>query len=159
MGPVTWLLGDRELTRDERRLVLRFAGVIAIPLALITMFALLAGFAVFRGQINGQVRQNKQAIVRADEAIMANKKLARQVSEESKERASAIAQAVFHECVENELQDNVLVNQVLRPTIRALERNTDTSPELQRYVDSLKLAVTAREPPDEPECKLPGGDK
>lgn len=161
MGPMTWMLGDRELSPEERRLVLRFAAVIAIPLALITTLALVAGFFVFKGQLDGQVKRNREAIQRADEAIVANKELARQVSKESKARASAIAQAVFHECVENELQDNVLVNQVLRPTIQGLKdaQARNPSPDLRAYIESLSQAVLAREPPDEKDCVLPGQNR
>ncbi len=159
MAFLTWGLGDRELTPEERRLVLRSMAVIAIPLALITAFALILGALVFKGQLDGQVKRNREAIQRADEAIVANKMLARQVSKESKERASAIAQAVFHECVENELQDSVLVNQVLRPTIQGLRQSPNQTSQLQAYIDSLSQAVLAREPPNEKDCVLPGQNK
>jgi len=158
MGVLTWMLGERELSDRERRLVLRSMTVIAIPLALITGMSLIAGFAFFRGQINGQVHRNREAIVRADEAIAANKKLAKRVSQESKERASAIAKAVFDECVQNELQDSVLVNLVLRPTIQGL-RDAPPSPELDRYIGNLEQAILAREPPNEKDCVLPGQNK
>jgi len=161
MAFLTWGLGDRELTPEERRLVLRSMAVIAIPLALITAFALILGALVFKGQLDGQVKRNREAIQRADEAIVANKMLARQVSSESKARASAIAQAVFHECVENELQDSVLVNLVLRPTIQGLREAQTQNPsqDLGRYIENLSQAVLAREPPNEKDCVLPGQNK
>lgn len=155
------MLGDRPLTAEERRLVLRSMAVIAIPLALITALALVVGSLFFQGQINGQIKQNREAIARADEAIEANKRLARRINNERKARDAAIAAAVFHECVENELQDNVLVNQVLRPTIAGLKQAqaANPTPQLRQYIQNLSLAILAREPPGEKDCELPGGDK
>jgi hypothetical protein len=159
MGPLIWMLGSRELTEDERRLVLRSMTVIAIPLALITAMALVVGALFFQGQINGQIKQNREAITRADSAIRANKRLARRINNERKGRDAAIAAAVFRECQENELQDNVLVNQVLRPTIQGLERRPNQTPELRAFIANLRQAILAREPPGEKDCKLPGGSK
>lgn len=159
MGPLIWMLGSRELTADERRLVLRSITVIAIPLALITAMALVVGALFFQGQINGQLTQNREAITRADSAIRANKQLARRINNERKARDAAIAAAVFRECQENELQDNVLVNQVLRPTIRGLEGQPNQTPELRAFIANLRQAILAREPPGEKDCKLPGGSK
>lgn len=159
MGPLTWMLGSRELTVDERRLVLRSMTVIAIPLALITTFALVIGFLFFRGQINGQIGQNREAILRADEAIAAHKKLTAELNAQSARFDRKIAIAVFNECVQNEAQDNVLVNQVLRPTIQGLEHSQNQTPELQAFVANLRQAILAREPPGEKDCKLPGGNR
>jgi hypothetical protein len=133
--------------------------VIAIPLALITAMALVVGALFFQGQINGQIKQNREAITRADSAIRANKRLARRINNERKGRDAAIAAAVFRECQENELQDNVLVNQVLRPTIQGLERRPNQTPELRAFIANLRQAILAREPPGEKDCKLPGGSK
>lgn len=160
MGSLTnWVAGERPLTTEERRLVLRSMSIIAIPLAVLTTVALVAGFLVFRGQINEQVRQNVKAIDAADQAIIANKRLTRRINNERKQRDAAIAQAVFHECVENELQDSVLVNQVLRPTIQSLKRSPNQTPELRRFIANLSLAILAREPANEKDCQLPGGNK
>lgn len=149
------------LTHAERQLVLRYAFVIAIPLATILTVALLVVFFWGRHQLRDQIKTNREAIMRADEAIAANKSLARRVSQESKDRASAIAQAVFNECRENELQDSVLVNQVLRPTIVGLKQTQERnpSPQLARYISGLELAILAREPPGEKDCTLPGQTK
>jgi hypothetical protein len=161
MGPLTWMLGSRKLTEDERRLVLRSMTVIAIPLALITTLALTVGFLFFEGKLNGQIHQNREAILRADEAIAAHKKLTAQLNNQARLFDRKIAQAVFDECVQNEAQDNVLVNQVLRPTIQGL-RQADAqnpSPDLERYIQTLTQAILAREPPDEKDCQLPGRNR
>lgn len=141
--------------------MLRSMVVIAIPLALITTMALVVGALFVEGQINGQIKQNSEAIARADSAIRANKSLSRRINNERKARDAAIARAVFHECVENELQDNVLVNQVLRPTIAGLKnaQAQNPTPALRRYIANLSLAILAREPPGEKDCVLPGGKK
>lgn len=155
------MLGDRELTAEERRLILRFGAAIAIPLAMITASALIVGALFFQGQINGQIDQNSEAISRAETANAATKNLAKRINRERRTTDKAIAQAVFHECVENELQDNVLVAQVLRPTIQALKRaqQQNPSPQLRRYIENLSLAILAREPPGERDCQLPGGNR
>ena len=154
MAFLTWGLGDRELTTEERRLVLRSMVVIAIPLALITMFALVAGALVFKGQLDGQVKRNRNAIARADLAIKANKDLARRLEVARRINDLAIGKAVFHECVENEAQD--AANAALFRKVRSLISQGPPSPARQQLLDAITDTITAREPPNEKACQLPG---
>ena len=56
------LRGDQPLTAAERRMALRVAVVIAIPLALIVCVTLVGGFLVYRSKTNAKINTNKDAI-------------------------------------------------------------------------------------------------
>jgi hypothetical protein len=60
---------------------------------------------------------------------------------------------VFRTCVDNEAQDAVLVD-ILDKTIRNLLRAPRTVAR-DAYIQNLRDAIRAREPPNEPECKIP----
>jgi len=153
MAFLTWGLGERELTPEERRLVLRSMVVIAIPLALITTCALVAGALVFKGQLDGQVKRNRDAIARADLAIKANKELARKLEVARRINDIAISKAVFHECVENEAQD--AANAALFRKVRTLVSQGPVTPARQQLLDAITDTINAREPPNEKPCRLP----
>jgi len=153
MAFLTWGLGDRELTPEERRLVLRSMVVIAIPLALITTFALVAGALVFKGQLDGQVKRNRDAIARADLAIHTNRDLARKLEVARRINDIAISKAVFHECVENEAQD--AANAALFRKVRTLVSQGPVTPARQQLLDAITDTINAREPPNEKPCRLP----
>ena len=57
------LRGDQPLTAAERRMAVRVAVVIAIPLALIVCVTLVGGFLVFRSKTNEKITTNREAIV------------------------------------------------------------------------------------------------
>ena len=66
MVRVLRLKDGQPLTRDERELVLRFAFIIAIPLATILTLALLAVFFYGRHQLHDQITQNEVAIAQTN---------------------------------------------------------------------------------------------
>lgn len=142
------------LTKEERRLVLRYAFVIAIPLATIAAAGLLIGLFYVRHQLNDQIRTNKTAIMRVDA-------LTRELNDEraSRERdigraVRSIAQASFKECVENEAQD--AANAALFRKVRTLILQGPQTNASQSLLDSITDTINAREPPGEKPCVLPG---
>jgi hypothetical protein len=129
-------------------MALRVATVIAIPLALIVCFTLVGGFLIYRSKTNDRIHANKDAIVSV-------RKLTEDLLDERRAREKAIAEAVFRTCVDNEAQDAVLVD-ILDKTIRSLQRGPRTVAR-DAYIQNLRDAIRAREPVNEPECKIPAG--
>lgn len=148
------LRDDRPITNDERELVLRFAFVIAIPLATIVAAALLIGLFWGRHQLNNQIKSNRGAIA-------ATRQLANDLNTERKDREVAIAKAVrqiarasFNECVENEAQD--AANAALFRKVRVLVLQGPQTEARDVLLDAITDTINAREPSDEKPCKLPG---
>ena len=142
------LRGDQPLTAAERRMAVRVAVVIAIPLALIVCVTLVGGFLIFRSKTNEKISTNREAIVSV-------RALTEDLVAERQAREKAIAEAVFRTCVDNEAQDAVLVD-ILDKTIRSLLRGPQTVAR-DAYIQNLRDAIRAREPANEPECKIPAG--
>jgi hypothetical protein len=142
------------LSDEERRLVLRFAFVIAIPLATIAAAGLLIGLFYVRHQLKDQIRTNQTAIMRVNI-------LTRELNEERKSRerdigeaVRSIARASFKECVENEAQD--AANAALFRKVRALVAQGSPSAARDTLLDAITDTINAREPRGEKPCVLPG---
>lgn len=129
-------------------MALRVAVVIAIPLALIVCVTLVGGFLIYRSKTNDKIASNRDAIVSV-------RKLTEDLAQERRDREQAIAEAVFRTCVENEAQDSVLVD-ILTKTISSLQ-NAPRTVARDAYIQNLRDAIRAREPLNEPECKIPAG--
>lgn len=150
------LFGQREpLTPEERRLVLRGLVALAVPLALITVAALLIGGVVAVGELRGKAQANKEATERATDAAQQAALLAIRLDEERLKREVAIAKEVYQNCIENENQDEV--NTSVYRTVRKLLEDGQPSSQSQQVIDALSDAIAAREPDDEMDCVPPPG--
>jgi hypothetical protein len=136
-------------------MVFRVATVIAIPMATILVLALLGGFLVYRNQTNERLAAGRESIKNNREQINRIAKLTLDLDAERRGREQAIARAAFLACVQNEAQDAVLVD-ILNKTIEAVLRAPPTDARAA-YIQNLRDAIRAREPMDEPECKIPPG--
>lgn len=123
------LMGDRPLTADERRLVLRFGVVIAIPMAFIVLATVVVGFLLYRHTANDRIADTKAAIQReADvriDALAGVRKLAIHFN-------NVQEWIQFDNCVADEKQDAVIVS-ILR-SIPVSER----TPVIQEGIDALE---------------------
>lgn len=146
--------GDTPLTPEERRLVLRAVTIIAAPLALITLAALLVGGILVYHELREKARTNASAIRAADDAAKQAALLAIRLEEQGAATDRALAQRVYDECVENENQD--AANVALFRKVRAVVEQGPPSQARDELIQALRETEDAREPPDESDCPLPG---
>lgn len=151
------LFGDRELTREERRLVLRAMAIIAVPLATLTLLVGAVALLLVGSSLRHQNIENKQAISEAKAASRSAALLALRLDEERLKRERDLAWQVYDECVENENQD--AANVALFRKVRALVKLGSATPQRDALVDSLTDTITAREPPGEKDCQAPKGGR
>lgn len=146
------MLGDRPLTEDERRLVLRCVAVVAIPMALICMFALLVGFGIAFTNVH-------QAVDNAREADRKTRLLALQLNADRARQNAINSWDIYDQCVENENQDQVtadLLRKIRRQTLAAPPAPDERLREARREaLDAIQTWLDAREPPGEPDCQIP----
>jgi hypothetical protein len=72
------------------------------------------------------------------------------------QRARQLDELLFDQCIANEIQDAVIVDQ-LQAAKRRARATIPPSLELSYQLQVLNDGILALEPPDEPECKPPEG--
>jgi hypothetical protein len=140
MAPLR-LIGGRPTTVEERRLALRIAAVFAIPISLIMVIPLIAGMWVYRHETQARLKDDRILIARVDR--------------ERIERSRAINRFVYEQCIQAEIRDVVIVQQLQAAIARARASLPAGSAILQHQVQTLKDGILVLEPPDEPDCTPP----
>ena len=143
MSP-TRLFGKRPTTAEERQLALRIAAVFAIPMALIMIIPLIGAGIIWRHEVQARLNDDLNLVRRLDR--------------ERLERAEAINEFVFQQCIEAEVRDVVIVQQLKAAIIRA-RASLPPGPLLRQQVQALKDGINVLEPADEPDCNPPAAVK
>jgi hypothetical protein len=137
----TRLFGGRPTTRDERTLALRIASIFAIPMAFIMVIPLIVGFLIYRHEVQARLHEDRH--------------LVEQFREERIERSRAINEFVYEQCLQSEVRDVVIAEQLRA----ALQRVKATLPAgslvRQTQEQILRDGIAALEPPNEPDCTPP----
>ena len=139
MSPIR-LFGGRPTTREEQQLAMRIAAIFAIPMALIMVIPLIAGFLFYRHVTNDRLKDNKELIAT--------------VSRERIERSRAINGFVFDQCVNAEVRDVVTVEQY-RADIRLAKAYFPKGQILDNWIQTRLDGIAALEPVGEPDCQPP----
>jgi len=140
MAPLR-VIGGRPSTAEERKLALRIAAVFAIPMALIMVIPLIAGSLFYQHEVKARFNEDK--------------KLVAVVERERVQRARALNKFVFDQCVEAEIRDVVIVQQLRAAISRARASLPPGSVILRQQVQTLKDGIAVLEPPNEPDCTPP----
>ena len=135
------LFGKAPSTPEERRLALRIAVIFAIPMAFIMLIPLVVGGLIYR--------HNTEAWHREDRALI------QRVERERIERSIAINSFVYHQCLEGEIRDVVITQQLQAAIKRARASLPAGSALLRQQVQVLKDGINVLEPADEPDCVPP----
>jgi hypothetical protein len=156
MAPVRLLrTNGQPLTASERRLVLRAMALIAIPLAAFTLFVMLIGGALVSLELRDRARESEQVAREAKAAAFASARLAIRLDDEQQARTQALTQLAYDNCVENENQD--AANDLLFAKVQALISQGPPTRARNELLAVLRETRAAREPPNEPGCKIPAG--
>ena len=139
MSP-TRFFGGKPSTPEERRLALRIAAIFAVPMALILVIPLVAAAWVYRHETQARLNEDRALISR--------------VEQERIERSRAINTFVYHQCLEAEVRDVVLVQQ-LQAAIKRARASLRDGPLLRAQIQTLKDGINVLEPAGEPDCSPP----
>lgn len=140
MSP-TRFFGGKPSTPEERHLALRIAAIFAVPMALILVIPLIAAAWVYRHETQARLNEDRALIAR--------------VERERIERSIAINSFVYHQCLEGEIRDVVLTQQLQAAIKRARASLPANSPILRQQIQVLKDGINVLEPADEPDCVPP----
>lgn len=140
MSPLR-LFGGRPTTIEERRLALRIAAVFAIPMAFIMLIPLVVAAYVYRHETQARFNEDKALVAK--------------VNRERIDRAKALSEFVYQQCLEAEIRDVVITQQLRAAIKRARASLPADSAILRQQVQVLKDGINALEPAGEPDCKPP----
>lgn len=135
---------DRPLTEDERRMVLRAIVALAIPLAIFTVLINSVIFFYSRHLSNERIKDVRALVVELD-----NERL---------ERARAINRFIYTQCIEDEVRD-VIITEQLRAAQQRARASLPPGPLLTGQLETLQAGIDALEPDDEPDCVPPPVEK
>lgn len=122
-------------------MALRIAAVFAIPMALVMLIPLVVAFTIYRHETQARLNDDRALIARVDR--------------ERIDRSKAINAFVYEQCIQAEIRDVVIVQQLRAAIERARASLPANSPLLARQVQTLKDGIAVLEPPGEPDCKPP----
>lgn len=134
------LFGKAPSTPEERQLALRIAIIFAIPMAFIMLIPLVIGGAIYR--------HNTQAWHREDRALI------QRVNSERLERARAINEFVYEQCIQAEIRDVVLTQQ-LQAAIKRTRASLPDGALRRQQIQVLQDGINVLEPAGEPDCTPP----
>jgi hypothetical protein len=140
MSP-TRFFGHGPTSKQERHLALRIAAIFAMPMALIMVIPLIAAFWVYRHETQARLNEDRALIAR--------------VNRERIDRSRAINQFVYKQCVEAEIRDVILVEQLTAAVKRARASLPANSAVRRQQIQILKDGIAALEPAGEPDCTPP----
>lgn len=106
----------------------------AVTMALVVVIPLLIGFAGYRHVISDQINRNN------------NERIA---------RTQAINEFIYQQCLQAEVRDVVIVQQLRAAMKRARSSLPKGSFILEQQLQTLRDGIEVLEPPNEPDCKPP----
>lgn len=112
-----------------------------VAIALVAVIPLLIGFAAYRNVV--------------DDQLDANKALIKSVDAERVERTKAINEFVYEQCVQAEIRDVVIVQQLSAALQRAKATLPAGSEQLAHQEQVLLDGIHALEPSNEKDCQPP----
>jgi hypothetical protein len=128
------------MTAAERKLALRISAIYAIPVTLIMVIPLIIGAFLYRDFTNDRITDNTRLIMR--------------VEQERIERSRAINAFVYDQCIQSEVRDVIIVEQLRAARARA-RQSLPAGPLRTEQIEILTDGIVALEPPNEPDCEPP----
>lgn len=118
---------------------------VVVTVVLIIAIPLVAGFGAYRSITN--------------HAIQDNENLVRQLNSERIARTKAINEFIYQQCVQAEVRDVVIVQQLRAALVRVRTTLPEGSPLRADQEQTLLDGINALEPEDEPDCRPPAATK
>ena len=133
-------MNEQEERHEQHVHELRRTAVLAIPLAFVVVIPLIAVGVLWRHEQNARITDAKQIAV--------------QIEAERVARGRALNAFVYEQCIENEIRDVVIVEQLRAAKARARET---LPPGLRRdeQLDTIQAGIDALEPENEESCRPP----